>query len=121
MFLPFQLNDVELECVGFFNYDRSPMYMFMYANNLASYIPTIHTGYISILCMPTPTLAVQESFSLRLLLWFLWGVCPCVSSLRVEYMHVFLGRSHKNMNNVCRLASPVLNRYTYLFKVTVFM
>jgi len=26
-----------------------------------------------------PTLMVQGSFSLRVLLWFSWGLCPCVS------------------------------------------
>ena len=35
-------------------------------------------GYPANMGVPTPTLVVKNSFGLRVLLWFLWGVCPCV-------------------------------------------
>ena len=34
---------------------------------------------------------------------------------------MFLGRSHKNMNNIFRLVNPALDRNMFIFKVTVFM
>jgi len=44
------------------------------------------------------------------------GECPT----RWIGIHVFLGRSHKNTNNVFRLVRPVYNIDMYIFKVTVF-
>jgi len=35
-------------------------------------------------------------------------------------MHVFLWRNHKNMNNIFRLANPVYDMDTYIFKVNGF-
>ena len=36
-------------------------------------------------------------------------------------IHAYLGRSHKNTNHVFRLVNPVLDRYMYILKITVFM
>jgi len=36
-------------------------------------------------------------------------------------IHIFLGRSHTNVNNALRLVNPVLDRNTFIFKVTVFI
>jgi len=36
-------------------------------------------------------------------------------------IHVFLGRSHTNMNTVFRLMNPVLDRNMFIFEGTVFI
>jgi len=36
-------------------------------------------------------------------------------------IHVFLGRSHTNMNTIFRLVNPVFDRNMFIFKVTVFI
>ena len=46
-------------------------------------------------CVPTPALVVQESLSLRVLLWFSWGVCSCVARSFIRsyiYIHIKLTR-----------------------------
>jgi len=36
-------------------------------------------------------------------------------------IHVFLGRSHTNTNNIFRLVDPVFDMDTYILKVDVFI
>jgi len=60
-------------------------------------------------CMPTPTLVVHE-FCLRVLLWFSWGVCPCVS---IHFIHSSLcvGSESRGDRHASPLSRRVQNRH----------